>query len=202
MNQRSNKITPVILVGGKSKRYGEDKALLEFLGEPLLLRIKNIIFDAFGIEPVFIGRNSLPFGLNSFPDIYPERGPLGGLYTAFKHVKTNHIFLSACDMPFIKKEIIEYMIRKYDFTSSIYIPRFNNFYIEPLFAIYSKTLNSKVENLILDGDFRMRSVLVGEKIQYLNQNEIELLDPELLTFFNINTKSDYERIKLSKNEKS
>ncbi|MGB9614841.1 MAG: molybdenum cofactor guanylyltransferase [Fervidobacterium sp.] len=201
MKQRS-KITAAILIGGKSKRFGSDKALFEYQGEPIVLRVRKILKEVFDKEPLFIGRICLPFDVLSYPDLLHNKGPIGGLYTALKLVNTDYVFLSACDMPFMKKDVIEYMVDNLNDTSSIYIPRFDNSYIEPLFAIYKKTLIGKIEKLVNSGDYRMRSLLPGENVQFLSQREIENFDQELLSFVNINTKHDLKKVEEIKSEKS
>ncbi len=201
MKERS-KITAAILIGGKSKRFGSDKALFEYQGEPIVLRVRKILKEVFNKEPIFIGRMYLPFDLVSYPDLLHNKGPIGGLYTALKIVNTDYVFLSACDMPFMKKEVIEYMVDNLSDMSSIYIPRFDNSYIEPLFAIYKRTLVSKIEKLVNSGDYRMRSLLPDESVQLLSQREIESLDQDLSSFININTKHDLKKVEETKIEKS
>lgn len=200
MKQKNN-ITPVILVGGKSKRFGEDKALLEIQGEPLIKKIYSNLFDCFHKEPILIGKKNFSFGFESFSDIIEGKGPIGGLYTALRFVDTAFVFLIGCDMPLINKELICYMIEKLEEDSMVYLPKFNNLMIEPLFAFYNHFLLNKVEDLILAGEYRMRSVLTGEKVQFLTEKEIERFDSDLSSFVNINTKSDLDKITALKNER-
>lgn len=187
---RKSDITAAILAGGKSRRFGRDKALLCIEGEPLFLRIVNVFRSALGTEPLLIGRGKLQGYERCFPDIIPDLGPIGGLYTSLRLADTGFVFVSACDMPFIKRELVEYMVEILDREVAVLIPRLNNSNIEPLCAIYNRKLVNKIEYLVSKGDLRMRSLLLGEKVQFVSESEIVKFDPELISFVNVNSKSD------------
>ncbi len=187
---RKSDITAAILAGGKSRRFGRDKALLCIEGEPLFLRIVNVFRSALGTEPLLIGREKLQGYERCFPDIIPDLGPIGGLYTSLRLADTGFVFVSACDMPFIKRELVEYMVEILDREVAVLIPRLNNSNIEPLCAIYNRKLVNKIEYLVSKGDLRMRSLLLGEKVQFVSESEIVKFDPELISFVNVNSKSD------------
>ena len=191
----SRRVKPVILVGGKSSRFGEDKVNLNINGELILEGTYRVLKDVFGVEPLFVGRKALPTYYHVIPDEIVGAGPMGGLYTALNHTTENFVFLSACDMPFINEKVLKYMFDNLQDDSLIYLPRFKNGMIEPIFAFYNKKLLPCVSNKIKEGDFRLRSLLSCGKAQYLKESEIESLDPEFLSFFNINTKDDFDKVK-------
>jgi len=196
-------VKPVILVGGKSRRFGSDKFFLNINGNYLFERTYNILKSVFNEEPVFIGRWAPALNYQFFPDLIPNLGPIGGLYTAFKLFSSHYVFLIACDMPLIQKEVLEYMYKNLDFSSHIYIPKLENGFIEPLFAFYKSTLLKTIEENISKNDLKLRSLINDHIVQYLTYEEIRSLDPNLYTFLNINTKSDFSKIIdiISSNEK-
>ena len=102
MNQCSlHDITGVILVGGKSRRMGRDKAFLQIVGKTLFERVLEIFRESFD-RIVLVGDRAERFAaydLPVLPDIYPGSA-LGGLYTALYHAETEYIFVSSCDLPF------------------------------------------------------------------------------------------------------
>lgn len=188
------KIKPIILVGGKSRRLGQDKLYLEFNGNLVIKRTYFILKEVFDEEPLFVGREALSFTSNVVPDKIPGLGPIGGLFTAFDCVHANFVFLTACDMPLISKSVLRFMLAHLNPRSQIYLPKFKNGMIEPLFAFYSTELKNLVNLEILSGELKLRSLISGSRVQYLNENEIKSVDEELLSFLNINTKDDLDRI--------
>ena len=114
---------------------------------------------------------------------------------------TEFIFLIACDMPFINKNLLTYMKNTLAENADIYIPYFNNGMIEPLFAFYNKRLISVIEEQIKKKDYKLRSLLSTVYVQYLEERDTRCIDPNFLTFFNVNTKNDFEMAKkISRNE--
>lgn len=186
-------VTPVILVGGKGKRFGKDKIFLSLKDKFIIRRTYIILEMVFGQMPVFVGRETLPFPYRTIPDVIKGVGPKGGLLTGFLNTDTDFVFLTACDMPFINKELLAYMRDMLKEESEIYIPLLKNGFIEPLFAFYKKSLLQELKKQVEYKNYRMRSLLQNHKVQYLEEKEIEQFDRELITFFNINTKTDLEK---------
>ncbi|MGB9694458.1 MAG: molybdenum cofactor guanylyltransferase [Caldisericaceae bacterium] len=191
---RSKKVKPVILVGGKSRRFGRDKFYLEFNGRLVIERTYSLLKRVFNEEPLFVGREALPPPFISIPDVTIGLGPIGGLYTALDCVDADFVFLTACDMPLINEDVLRYMFNNLNSNCQVYLPRFRNGMIEPLFAFYSVGLKYKVKRSIEARDFRMRSLLEGSLVEYLDESEIKSIDEELLSFLNINTKNDLDKI--------
>lgn len=187
------RIKPVILVGGKGIRFGEDKIFLTLKGISVLNRTYIVLRKIFNEEPLFIGRKALSFPYSTVPDEIEDIGPMGGLFTALKHADTDFIFLTACDMPFINEKILHYMKISLREDTDIYIPCYNDGMIEPLFAFYHKQIFPFVEKQIEKRDYRLRTLLKSTHVQILNEREIESIDPELLTFFNINTRNEFDK---------
>ncbi|MCD6107403.1 MAG: molybdenum cofactor guanylyltransferase [Caldisericaceae bacterium] len=186
-------IQPVILIGGKGKRLGKDKVFLSFENTLLLERTYRLFKESFKEEPLFIGRGVLPYPYKIIPDSIPGIGPIGGLFTALTYTNKDFIFLAACDMPFINKNLLSYMKNMLNTNVDIYIPYFDNGMIEPLFAFYNRRLISLVKEQIKIEDYKLRSLLNTASVQFLSESEIESIDPDFLTFFNVNTKSDFEK---------
>ncbi len=190
------KIKPVILVGGKSSRFGKDKAFLELNDLLILKRTYDLLEKVFDSNPLLVGRNEPVFNYRTIPDEIEGIGPIAGLYTSLKNVECSFIFLIACDMPFLKESLIRYMILNLDKTLDILMPRYNNNMIEPLFSIYSKNVLKYIETNIKLGKYGFHFLLNYDrelKIKFVNENDLKKIDPKLLTFFNINTKSDFEK---------
>jgi len=210
------KLAIVILIGGKNIRFGnESAAVLDVLGKPLILhQIETLSkFD----EDVFLVANS-EYQINSYyreinfprdinfiiddPEIIGEsdvRTPMLGIYSGFKELNSLGFekgFLLSGDMPLIKPEVIELLIKEvkgYDCC----IPRWNNGFLEPLFAIYSvektyeltkKTIQEKnyALNSIIDKTWNINYISVEESIKPLDQNLVSLI--------NVNGPIDLEKV--------
>ena len=98
----------VIQAGGQSRRMGQDKALLPFLGRPLVSRVIDRLASL--ADEVLVTTNQPEayafLGLPLLPDLKPGRGALGGLYTAVASAGSPLVAVVACDMPFVSPEVI------------------------------------------------------------------------------------------------
>ena len=105
------RITGVILAGGKSSRMGTDKGLLELNGKPLIQYAIDTL-KSIGLEIIIISNNSdyEQFGFPVYPDIIPDKGPIGGVYTALSYSSTEKNLIVSCDTPFLSKKLLNYLI--------------------------------------------------------------------------------------------
>jgi len=184
-------LTGVILAGGKSSRMKTNKCLI-FLNnrrliEIILLNLKEIF------EEIFIVTNfpELYFytGIPLLGDIYPFKGPMAGIHAALKNSK-HDVFAFACDMPLIKREII-YTLAENHGNRPATVSSFNGD-VYPLPGIYSKRLLDRIEKLLRDDKLGMRKFLDDTGACVV---EVANLDKEGLSFININTEKDLEKIK-------
>jgi molybdopterin-guanine dinucleotide biosynthesis protein A len=186
-------ITIVIQAGGQSKRMARDKALIPFLGIPMIKRIESR-FNNLGNEMLIISNN--PAAINSFAlpvysDIIPERGALGGLYTALSVVSTPLIGLVAVDLPFASPALIQHLANKITekdldacLPSSPHGP-------EPLHAVYRVESCLPLVKQAIDQDlWRMNSWHKWANIEVLESNEIYGITDCEFTFLNLNTPED------------
>jgi len=186
----NKKISAFILAGGQSKRFGQDKSLYEFEGKPL---IKHV-FDT--IKPVFsdiyiIANDFEKFSFlesKIYPDLIPKLGPTGGIYSALYNLKKERAFIFACDTPFVKKELIEYMI-SINTDKEIIVPFLGGF-LEPLHAIYSEKCLESMKNFIEKKGRKITAYINEREIREVTEAEIEYYEDPFKIFRNINRKSD------------
>ncbi|MBC7260829.1 MAG: molybdenum cofactor guanylyltransferase, partial [Chloroflexi bacterium] len=185
-------ISVIILAGGKSQRLGIDKALLELDGEWLLLRLLNAL-RTLGDDLLVVTNDTerlakLPGRL--IPDVYLNAGPLGGIYSGLLAMRYPQALVVACDMPLLNLELLRYMILlSVDF--DIVIPRIGD-KVEPLHAVYSKSCLPAIAKALECGERRVISFFPQLRVRYVEQEEIDIFDPQHLSFFNINTLEDLE----------
>jgi len=190
-------ISCIVLTGGKGLRLGQDKAL-ETIGQKSLLGqvvFRLSLFNS-SILVVTASERSYPqldgySKLRVVGDIYPSKGPLGGIYTGLKVSDSFYNLVVACDMPFLNQALLSY-ITKVSTDFDLVVPRLGNM-IEPLHAVYSKACLVPIERLFKQGSLGVRELFTLVRVRYVEAEEIDRFDPEHLSFFNINTNSDLAR---------
>jgi len=186
-------VTGIVLAGGKSSRLGQDKAFVRLGGRSMLERITEVlsqVFDRIIIVTCTTLKHPRP-GITVIQDIIPGCGPLGGIYTGLKRSPSQYSFITACDLPFIRPSLINYMLeglKDYD----VIVPRVGE-RLEPLHAIYSKNCIAHIEKQLHAGPFKVTGFFPRVKVREISREEIERFDPGMLSFFNINTPSDLEK---------
>ena len=189
----------IVLAGGKGLRLGQDKASETIDNRSLLERvISRLNFFNSDILVVAAPKQSFP-RLSGYPelrvvtDVYPNKGPLGGVYTGLKASNSFYNLVVACDMPFLNQSLLRYMMR-ISAGFDLVVPRLGDL-IEPLHAVYSKGCLAPAGSLLEQGDLRVRQLFNLVRVKYVEAEEIDRFDPEHLSFFNINNEADLERAK-------
>lgn len=187
----------IVLTGGKGLRLGQDKAL-ETIGQKSLLEQVVFRLSLFNSSILIVTASERSYPqldgysrLRVVGDIYPGRGPLGGIYTGLKVSDSLYNLVVACDMPFLNQALLGY-ITKVSADFDLVVPRLGNM-IEPLHAVYSKACLAPIERLLKQGSLGVRELFTLVRVRYVEAEEIDRFDPEHLSFFNINTNSDLAR---------
>ena len=121
-------------------------------------------------------------------DIYPGKGPLGGIYTGLTVSKSFYNLVIACDMPFLNQPLLSHMVQ-ISASFDMVTPRVRDM-VEPLHAVYSKGCLAPIEEMLKQGNLKVYELLNLVKVRYVDAEEINRFDPKHLSFFNINTKAD------------
>jgi len=215
MSVKNQNIAFVILIGGKSTRFGSDKGIYEFLGKPLISYQldtlykfnRDIFLVAHDQEQINAYKEKINFAENvsfitddmEFIDKEDLRTPLIGLYTAFKRLSTldyEKAFTFSCDSPLIKSEVVDLLLKQaegYD----CYIPKWENGFLEPLFAIYPvKAAFEQAKDSLLNKTYKLTNLLNENwKVNYVPiEYEIQPLDKNLITFINVNGPIDIDKL--------
>ncbi|MHA1130077.1 MAG: molybdenum cofactor guanylyltransferase [Candidatus Helarchaeota archaeon] len=194
----------VVLAGGKAKRLGVDKALIVIKNRPLIVhtlaRISSMSDDIIIVTKTVKRMNKLRqvidgtarFFLDNTPSI---ESPLVGALTGFQKAKYKNILLIGCDMPLIQPKVIELLCKyiiKLQSRCWAVIPRHPNKYIEPLCAIYRRQpAIEALKRAISERGFKM-SIFIDyiSAVHFFPIEKIKIVDPDLQTFFNVNTRED------------
>ena len=189
-------MTSIILAGGRSLRLGSSKALEIIGGKSLIERVVERVKLVSKQTLIVIsqGQLALPVTVEAkvLVDLYPGKGPLGGIYTGLLASPSSHSVVVACDMPFLNIELLRYMIELSPGFDAV-VPRLGEGRVEPLHAIYSKSCLDNMKIQLEHNHLQISHSLTMLRVRYIERAECQKFDPQLLSFFNINNQSDLDR---------
>lgn len=126
-------------------------------------------------------------------DCYPGKGPLGGVYTGLKVANTFYSLVVACDMPFLSRALLNYLIHVAP-GFDLVIPKVSGM-LEPLHAVYSKNCLKAMEESLREDCLQIAKIIPLVKTRYVSDEEVSRFDPRHLSFFNINTEAELQKAK-------
>lgn len=198
-------ITGIILAGGKSKRMGVNKALLEIDGEKNIERIKNELLKT--TDKIIVIANDLDIyrflQVPIFPDVIKEKGPLAGIHSGLKASSTDWNLFVACDLPFFNPKLADFYVhllkndpRAKDADAVIpYIEGRRN----PLVGLYNKRIIPIIEKSLLNNVHKIVKAFEGANVIEITESDFmefgmskEEIDD---AFYNMNRPEDYEYVK-------
>lgn len=188
-------IEAYILVGGKSSRFGSDKAVAEIGGTTLVMRAMEIVRDAFPESPIYFvagDPNRFELGMLNAPVIFDQvadRGPVGGLHAALSNARSEWIFLFACDLPLMTSEFISQLHSEWDEGFDAVVPEQPDGRKQPLCAFYRVEPTLKLVSEMLDANptAAMMAVIDKLKVRVVRSDVAEL-------WTNMNRAEDLEEI--------
>jgi len=196
------KRSAVILAGGFSKRFGQDKALVQLAGKPLILHVFDTISGVVDETVVVVSSESqidpierlLQGKANIVVDKGRTQSPLIGASTGFANAKGKYSLLLPCDTPFVSSRMAS-LLFDLCINKNAVIPRWPNGHIEPLQAVYhTKSALTATKTALKEKKLDLQSVIAHMKsIRYISTLVLKQIDSELLTFFNINTLEDLRK---------
>jgi len=188
-------ITGIILAGGKSSRFGSNKALAEFNGTSLIERVIGVLGRVFR-NLIIITNNPLEYSYLKIPlhqDLVKGLGPVGGIYTGLDALEDGWAFFCACDMPFINEGLVRYIAGVKNGYDAV-VPKVD-WKIEPLHALYSKSCLSAMKDLIYNKEYQTIKAFNKINVRFVEEEEIKKYDPQLKTFLNVNRQDELQKIK-------
>ena len=188
-------LTGLVLAGGESRRMGRPKAGLEIGGRPLVGRVLESL-RPFCSDLIIVARRPsgfLDWGVRVVRDLVVGQGPLGGLVTGLFYARTPWSLVAACDIPFLKPEVVELLVEAIQGQGAgprAVVPRTPGGW-QPLAAAYSRDCQAPARRLLEAGGRKVDDLRNwGVVWQDLPEKTIRTRDPELVSFFNINTPSE------------
>lgn len=174
---------------------GEDKRFILVGQRTLFERSCAVLCDVFEHVCVVIAQDSqsLQADVPVVRDLLPDCGSLGGLYTGLRWAKTQHIFLTACDMPFLNPDVVRYMVQLKD-QADIVIGRWAT-RLQPTHAVYGRGCLPVIEEMINLHNKKIHSMIDHSalRVRVIAEGEIRQIDHDGRCMFNVNTPSDLEQ---------
>lgn len=179
----------IVLAGGKSSRFGEDKALARVGGSTLIERTVKLL-DSLSLEPVVITNRSRDYSFLKCRierDLIPDKGPIGGLFTACRLFKHSPLMVLTCDMPALTSAAVEYLMKHHTRDHWVTVYSRDETYRQPFPGIYEPILGDRIVESLARDRLSMQGFLCG-------LSEINLLTPRSgkEIFLNINQKKDID----------
>lgn len=196
----------VVLVGGEARRAnGQEKYFFTYQGQTFIERLTYSLLQVVD-EIILVARDPEQCkrfrsiaGIRCITDIRSGIGPIGGLHAGSLAAQGDLIFVAACDMPCINPAVISYLFDCIDDYDAA-IPVWNPEMLEPLHAVYRRS--ALLEYLENHDSLSLRAMIRNLSARYIPVDTIKNIDPELLTFTNINKIEDLERINAAGSDQS
>lgn len=200
----------IILAGGLSKRFGQDKCLKSLGGRPLVLNVLDRVLEVADQRVIVVGSDAQLQALSSVSqsktkivvDKYGNHSPLVGALTGFETVDADCALLLPCDAAFVSPTISAFLLDLCENKNAV-IPRWPDGKIEPLQAAYNVKAAAEAAKTALDeGKHDMLTMIAHlRQIRYVSTLALKQFDPDLMTFLNINTLGEWKQaeLKMKKN---
>lgn len=189
-------LTVALLAGGQSSRMGTDKAFVRLSARPVIEDILAQVSDL-GAETIVITNRPDSYrylGLPLFGDVLPNRGALGGVYSALHSATQPHVLCLACDMPFIVRPLLDYLIALRE-EADVIMPRLrvnDSAEAEPFRAVYARACLAPIRAALDANRLRVISFFPAVRVRFVDEPELNRFDPAHRSFFNINTPADLQ----------
>ena len=186
----------IVLVGGRSSRMGQPKAALDFGGVPLLTRIVIELksrFDEIVIVAAPRSESQPPIEIPGLKIVHDETafgGPLDALRRGLDALDHEIAFACACDLPLLSSEVAMRLVAMLDDFDGV-IPEIAGM-LQPLHAVYRKRCARAIQSLASSGEKRLLASSHVINAKKVDESVLREIDPELLSFFNVNTPDDYQ----------
>ena len=184
----------IVLAGGRSQRFGSDKAMVQLGGVSMLERAIDTLRE-FDKEPVIIARPDADYRFERCRverDLIPGCGPLGGLYTAFRFFRESILLVLTCDMPIVSAKSLHQLLSGYDSYAECVHFKGVDEQTEPFPGLYdSLLLSDRAEELLKSKQYSVRNFIDScRRSKVLDGKDFK---NELI---NINHQCEFKRFKM------
>lgn len=186
--------TGVILAGGTNSRLPGMKKAFHRIGENMILENIVTVFRQLFNEIILVVNDPQDFAgwdVMVVTDIIPSRCALAGLHAGLFYSANEYAYITACDTPFINKEIIEYIVGQIDPSLDVIVPKTKDG-LEALSAVYSRKILPSIESNLEKNIYMIKKCYPKNRVKYIPSDDLKQFDPDLQFIFNINTPTDLD----------
>lgn len=182
---------------------GRNKALLALPGESVRTFVERLtsLLSELCVETLLVARDersgkeyaSFP-GASSRRLIYddiPDQGPLRGLCSGLRAMKSEYALVLAVDLPFVRPELLAWLCAL-PLNDELLVPLVGGV-PQVLLARYPRSLLPAIEACLREGRRDPRALLERGPVRFLREEQVRQVDPDLRSFVNINTPEDFQR---------
>ena len=186
--------TALVLAGGRSVRMGQDKSMIPLGDKRMIERVLDKIGQVCAEIIVVTGKGydlewlkSL-YNIKHVEDVEVGAGPLCGLYSGLQASNNEFNFVVGCDMPFLNTSLVRWFLSEAG--SNDVLVGVVNGEKQTLHAVYSKNCLRAIKTLLSSERASLKNLLNEVKTRLVPESELKIRDPELRSFYNINTAID------------
>ncbi|MDI6903213.1 MAG: molybdenum cofactor guanylyltransferase [Methanocellales archaeon] len=192
----------IILAGGRSSRFSTDKSLFPLGGKTMIEHVLDKVSGIVDETLVVVGDPRQGKKISTVIcetrityDSIIGYGPVAGILAGLLCAKGEYTLVIACDMPFVNASVVDFLFSLAGGYDAV-VPRWSDGNIEPLHAVYKRNSMIKACEKAIEKDERTisSSLHALPKVRYVSTEEIKEIDPELRTFINVNTPSEFENL--------
>ncbi|MEA3334449.1 MAG: molybdenum cofactor guanylyltransferase [Chloroflexota bacterium] len=189
-------ISIIILAGGRSRRMGSNKALLEISADETLIERVVSNLSVLSDDLVIVSNNPELYdnlAVRQTGDLYGGSGPLAGIHAGLTVAVNDWSLVVACDMPLVDHRLVRFMVLLTE-GHDIVVPRHNGNY-EPLHALYHRRCIQAIEGRLESKRRKIIGFYPDVRVRLVEQREIAIFDREGKSFSNANTPKDWQAMK-------
>jgi molybdopterin-guanine dinucleotide biosynthesis protein A len=197
--ERGYRGTAIVLAGGRSSRFGADKALAPVNGRPMIEVVLAVLTGIFP-EVLIVAKNPERYRflarrgrVRLIRDRFRADHALGGIYTGLSEAKTPYVFVCACDMPLLAPELVRTLWRARLRRMAV-VPRFGGS-LQPLCAVYARRCRKTIRTLIRRRRLRVQGVFEEIDTRILGERKVKVVDSGGWSFLDVDTRKDYREVK-------
>ena len=194
--------TGVLLGGGRNSRLPGEKKAFRKIGDEMILETIYELFSSLFKEVIIVVNEPREFAgwdMMVVTDIIPSNCALAGLHAGLFYASYPYAYVTACDTPFVKRSVVEYIVGSIRPGYEVIIPQTDDG-LEPLSAVYSKDCIPLIEENLKKNIFMIKKFFRKKKVKEIPVDKLKMLDPQMQFIFNVNTPKDFEKAKTIANQ--
>jgi molybdopterin-guanine dinucleotide biosynthesis protein A len=194
------KINAYLLAGGRSTRFGRDKALVEFDGAPMLLRMRALLTAVTKeVNVIAAPHRYADLGITATSDRWEGQGPLAGIITALLTTEetgqAEWNLIIGCDMPFLTREWLVYLVQRAQASRAEVVTPQSAQGLEPLCSCWRTSAAAKLQQAFEGGTRKITQAMKPLQMEVVDEADWKRFDTAGRLFWNMNTAADYEEAK-------